>query len=74
MFRGINPLYNPDGDNVDFDGSARRYIGAEVGNIEWLKEQIIPFPNMKGLGNPGNHKSDKKAKKGLIRRFLAFIY
>ena len=59
---------------VDFQQTSTKYLGAEVGNREWLLETIEPGLSTKGLGSAGNHKSKKKSKKGLIRRFLAFIY
>lgn len=73
LFRGLNPQYQPT-DMVDASGLARRYVGVEVGNVEWLKECVVPMVSVADIGFPGNHKSAKKTKKGLIRRFLAFIY
>ena len=72
-FRGLNPQYQPT-DMVDASGMARRYVGVEVGNVEWLKECVVPMVSVADIGFPGNHNSAKKSKKGLIRRFLAFIY
>jgi len=73
LFRGIRPEFRTT-DRVDFDGSAKRYQGVEVGNVEWLLDSIEPEVNVGDLGSPGNAKTTRKAKKGLIRRFLAFIY
>ena len=73
LFRGVNPQYQPT-DKVDVSGMARRYVGVEVGNVELLKECVVPMVSVADIGFPGNHKSVKKSKKGLIRRFIAFIY
>lgn len=73
LFRGQNPQYRPTS-RIDTDGTARKYVGIEVGNIEWLLETIDPEISMHQLGGSGNHISKRKAKKGLLRRFLAFIY